>query len=740
MAMLNTMKILSGSIFEWFETLPISRAKLKKLIFLTIIRSLDIPLIAITVVFPIIMLIGTQNVIIFLICMGISALDTIFSLGLLILFSERLNRILNINKIGSKKTHAIRITNLASYIIIVIGSVFLIQWALNSTDNFFVLFARSESPTLIVLILSLIPYPIAPGYLISSFISPSQIPIFIWYNILIGFSLFLILTYLMYQQSIKGIKKASYSKFKTDKKISAHYLTTIESPIKIKIRSPVWAHARKDFIIATRNLKTFLSIVMPIVIGLIFTFTYYNINVGGINPFEIDFIFNMFVIIGFNLIISGMIIHGLLNLEESGASILASLPLIPRDQAKAKLILMLLIQTITVLAPSLMYITQVVFWNSLFTALWALPIILLFLFLMFEMRIFFFGKSKNIFIIEEVKPEKKLTKWSIIFVVDYSLYFLTLFIFFIIYGLQGVRSLLLFEIVYLFIGFIITYFIFRKLFSLRKLGVTIKEKEFKLPIDRTPTWFTQHTWISIVIFFGLNLLIIYIISLFPPLRYTYFPWESWLDTIPYNLFYIFIFNVFYILLCVFITPSILGFPFGKMSKKKYLNLIVFGEVNANRKKVSLSIFIAIIIFFLNFNIFLIVPGVSIRFLVITFLFTLTIGFSYCFWQEFTFRGVIFTSVLSKVKKWKATILNSIFYSIFQIFYLFLLGSSMFNFYHRYLYLFLVEFIYMFLVGIFYTYLYIKTKNLIIVSFIAGTFNFYLHSFIIYLLGEFLYLF
>ena len=54
MAMLNTMKILSGSIFEWFETLPISREKLKKLILLTIIRSLDIPLVVITFSFPII--------------------------------------------------------------------------------------------------------------------------------------------------------------------------------------------------------------------------------------------------------------------------------------------------------------------------------------------------------------------------------------------------------------------------------------------------------------------------------------------------------------------------------------------------------------------------------------------------------------------------------------------------------------------------------------------------------------
>ncbi|UCD01849.1 MAG: hypothetical protein JSV23_02185, partial [Promethearchaeota archaeon] len=364
MAMLNTMKILSGNIFEWLETLPISRGKLKKLIFLTIIRSLDIPLIIITFAFPIMMFIGTQNVLIFLICIGVSILNTIFSFSILILFSERMNRILNINEIGSKRTSIIRFINLISYIIIVIASVFFIQWALSSLENFFTLFGQSRTPALIILILSMIPFPIAPGYLISSFIAPYQISIQTWYNIIIGFALFLILTYLIYQQSTKGIKKTTYSKFKKDKKDTAQILVEIKRSIKIKILSPIWAHVRKDLIIITRNLKYFLSFVMPIVIGFIFTFTYYVTNIGGVNPFEIDIIYNMFVIIGFNLIISGMIVFGLLNIEESGSSILAALPLIPREQAKAKLFLMSLIQITTLIAPSLMYVGRNVFFDS----------------------------------------------------------------------------------------------------------------------------------------------------------------------------------------------------------------------------------------------------------------------------------------------------------------------------------------------------------------------------------------
>jgi len=415
MSMLNTMKLISGSIFEWFETLPISREKLKKLILLTIIRSLDIPLIVITISLPIVMLIGTQNLLIFFTCIGVSILNTIFSFCLLILFSERMNRVLNINAIGSKRTHFIRMINLISYIGIVIGSVLLIQWVLSSVEIFFSLFVRTRYPILIILILSMIPFPIAPGYLISSFIVPHEVTIQIWFNIIIGVALFSILTWLIYLKSVKYIRKSTFSKFKSENRKFCLDIDRIKSSIKIKVNSPVWAYIRKDLIIVTRDPKFFLSTVMPIVIGFIFTFTYNLTNFGGITPFKIDFIFNFIVSIGINMVISGMIVNGLLNMEESGASVLSSLPIVPRDQAKAKLTLMVLIQSITVLAPSLMYIGRWEFYISIITAIEALPFVLLFLLIMFEMKVYFFGKMKNYYIIEEVLPEKKMTKWAIIF-------------------------------------------------------------------------------------------------------------------------------------------------------------------------------------------------------------------------------------------------------------------------------------------------------------------------------------
>jgi len=93
---------------------------------------------------------------------------------------------------------------------------------------------------------------------------------------------------------------------------------------------------------------------------------------------------------------------------------------------------------------------------------------------MFEMRIFLFGKSKNIFIIEEAKPEKKLTKWFFIFIIEYTMYFVTIYISFIIYE-QGALIFSLFVIEFLCLGFIITLLIFKRLFTLKKSKIREKK-------------------------------------------------------------------------------------------------------------------------------------------------------------------------------------------------------------------------------------------------------------------------
>ena len=207
MGLLESGIIMSGVIFRWFETLPISRDKLHKLTYLTIFRSFDIPIIVIILGFPTTMLIGTQNIFVFFVSLGISILNIIFSFNLLIIIGGRLNRVLNFNEGSSKRAKIIRLFHILSYLVVILGSVYTIQWALNSIDEIFRILLRLENPSMVNFILSVIPYPFNPSYLLSNSVALSQDSMEAWVNLLIGLGLFIMLTWWTHLKASKTVRK-----------------------------------------------------------------------------------------------------------------------------------------------------------------------------------------------------------------------------------------------------------------------------------------------------------------------------------------------------------------------------------------------------------------------------------------------------------------------------------------------------------------------------------------------------
>ena len=483
LAMINTTMIMSGKSFEWYVSLPISRERLKKLVLYTIFRSLDLPNIVILTAFPIIMFIGTLDVVLLLICMGVSILNFIFSFFILLLFAARINRIMDINEINSKKAILIRLLNMFSYIFIVVGSVYFIQWISNSLDIFFSLFLNYEYPALINFFLAMIPFPLNSGYIISLFIKPNQVPFLQWLYSFLGLALFIILIWWIYNKSIKRLDPIIFSRYKPIKKSSLSDNTSLL--VKIKTTSPIIAYLRKDLIIISRDLKAFTSLIMPIIISFVFTFSYSFINIGGIALLDREIILNWLFFVGFNIIISGIIVTGILNIEEANEIIRVSLPIIPRDQAKAKLIVIFLIQTLAVISPILLFITNPALIDVLMTFLGILPFTWLLLFIMFEMRIKFFSRMKNHYVTEEIFPENKTIKWTIIYITVYLLFICIFSALVNIYFTEGIMSVILFSIIVIIIGFVSTTLIFNKLFpdirnlKLKRIKIESIEKKIK---------------------------------------------------------------------------------------------------------------------------------------------------------------------------------------------------------------------------------------------------------------------
>ena len=424
MGIFSLINILSGEIFEWFKTLPLSRKKLKKLSFFTIFHNFDLPILANIFIFPIVMYFATQNIIVFFISLGTSFLNITFSISVLIILGEKVAKLIKKQNLKAKKSLLVQLLNTFSYVIIIFGSILIIQMILSSLATIFIASVNLYRSPLYNAILSLIPFPFNPSYLISFFTSTSHIPVPYWLNPLFGLGLYLIVIYVLFRKAMKSLNNVISLKYKFNK----NDLSVKKDELRIHISSKVKAFIRKDLIIASRNIQTFMSFTMPIMMSFIFMI-FLNISfTGSRDLLSGDLYYIWIVLLAFNPILSGMIVYNILNIDTSGKTIMGALPIVSRDRTKGKLVIMIVIQIIVTLTPPLVYIFHYRFVELFLTVLATLPFVLIFLISIFLLRVRLFGKKRYFCVLDEILPENKVSKWTLIFTIEYLLYYLIILI------------------------------------------------------------------------------------------------------------------------------------------------------------------------------------------------------------------------------------------------------------------------------------------------------------------------
>lgn len=332
--MISTSSFMSGNSFKWLQTLPFSKKNLKKIGIMTIFRNLDIPLIVLAIGFPIIMLIVTQDILIFLVSLLVSFCNVIFSFSILVIIGEKMSFLFSESKTGSKRANLVRTLTIFGYFIIIFTSSFIINWGIGAVENLFVIFANTEPNIFLIIILGLIPYPFAPAYLVSLTTIPGSLQWGLILSSLTGFALFILVVWSLFKYAQRALHSAISTEIKT-KKVEKR-----DNEVKVKPLSPIKAYLRKDIVSSTRDIQSFMFVFFPIFYPLIMVLTMQM-------PISMEFtsiagiLILWSIILVFYLIIPIMLIWGFLNLEESGSSTLASLPILSRDIAKAKIILML---------------------------------------------------------------------------------------------------------------------------------------------------------------------------------------------------------------------------------------------------------------------------------------------------------------------------------------------------------------------------------------------------------------
>lgn len=715
MGMTEVSVIMSNNLFLWLETLPISSKKLSRLKLISIFRNFDIPIIVIIFTFPIVMFIGTLNSIFFFVGLGISVLNIIFSFSVLIIFGERINRILDINLINSRKTMIIRLINIFGYVIVFFGSLIFVQWAISSIPYFFRFHMVQRHPEILNLILCTIPYPFSSSYLISFITTTNQIHFHYWIGMFCGLGLFIIFTRSVFKVALKGLDRITSSRGETLKKYKR--LKLIEKKIRIKIRRPVLAHFIKDLSITSRNIKVFLSAITPIIISFVFTYTFNFTVLQDQTPLDTGFFYNWVVILATQPIICGMLIYNLINLEGSRESILMALPIKPKNQAKAKLLYFTIIQTISVISPYLIYIYDPRFMELLQYVSFSLVFAWIVLFSMFEMYIYLFGRKKNRFVLDPVRPENKTLKWAFIYIFEYIFYVIMVSTG-IILNFIGIQFFIFNFSLFLVASYCLLLLIFKLMFtptlkpkplispslkpeSGREIELTLPKIEFII----TPrlNFVSKHPWLSISLILLFDLFFIsvgnfYLSFIRSVLNASY----NWMQVAEYFLF---LFCVFPLLILIFLKikliPKIrenLDMELDRSQKIfKVLRYGILGTISV----IAIHYILVLIgllpspynyMIYLNIDLFMI----------------LTI-FLFSAWHEVLFRGIIFPILQTKFRKNISMGLNAIIFFFYHFIYCIYLSFR----YGSFVIIFtvLIYLIYMVVINVLLTYLFTKQQSI-----------------------------
>jgi membrane protease YdiL (CAAX protease family) len=415
------------------------------------------------------------------------------------------------------------------------------------------------------------------------------------------------------------------------------------------------------------------------------------------------------IIVAVNQFIPFMLVAGFLNMEESGATILSSLPLLSREQARAKIYLTLAIQAIGLglMGIVLMIMTQSLILLVLF--LLTIPIAWILLLYTFEIKIRLFGRMKYKYVIEEVNKGRKVLKWVVIVGSELLIYFAIIIIEFNLLAIYGILGMIVGLLVIAVIGLGSLYYVFTKMFP--------KERELT-------TYYTGGLLRRNVLAGAIVIMILYFLfqQIVGFIELPFFPFLISLPTqFSVLITFILIFVVF-TLLFFMVVPLGMKLPNGKQTIKQYSYTIGFTKVRPfgiNILFVILSFLLyglCSVLFGIFFGVYTFDLGVIFGYPNWVFLyFMLTAGV----WEEIAFRGVILNLLLRKFSNLTSIILNGILFGLIHFFNI-LSGYSLYDV--------LNQVFYTSCLGVALAYIYVKTKSLLPCMLFHYLFNTFLQLF------------
>ncbi|MBN1802587.1 MAG: hypothetical protein JW891_13830 [Candidatus Lokiarchaeota archaeon] len=455
--------LMTGNVFKWLQTLPISKKVIKKLGFITLFRGLNGPLLIMTILYPIVMGIVVQSLFVFFFCLITSFINMFFSFNVLVIIGQKINNIFRPSSKISKKATVIKVITIVFTIVIFQFTSLMISLTFNLVSTIIKTYLFEAPPVVINIILSLIPFPFAFGYFVSISLYPELLVPELVLSSSIGLILSILIAFILYKRAISSLHSLTEPEGKVKMKKIEKGIYKKNKPIEVTSTSPFKAFIHKDLSLVSRDIQTLIFMISPIalpfivMISMIGLFDLFAMLVDGA-------LYMRAIILIFFIAIPFFLVNGLLNAEESGSSILASLPIVSRDQARSKLTLMTAFECISLIILSILFLSIVKSKEILINFFCTLPMAILFLFLVFETKILLFGRVGKKYVVEEIQKKFKLLKWALIVLIEVALYLLVLGLDIIIYETMGLAWTNIVVIFIAFGGIITLLFVFQRIF------------------------------------------------------------------------------------------------------------------------------------------------------------------------------------------------------------------------------------------------------------------------------------
>ncbi|MHA1465345.1 MAG: hypothetical protein ACTSQ2_09665 [Candidatus Heimdallarchaeaceae archaeon] len=434
-----TWGLMSGGPYKWIHTLPLGRKDIERIGLFTFFRSINVQLIAMSLVLPasavasIVMVIGSEisvlNIILLIIVsLFLSIVNIVFDLSLLVLISRKMAIMMGDQETGSKKTSIIRIVSMFLYLIISMGAMYLIQIAVARIPELYILQSWSAGTNNIInIILSILPFPFAGGYLLTIFaMDISNVSGILLGSTILGIILFVFLTYFVYNKALSTLRDITSTELKKYDKVKKKVLV---KDIKIETSGPTIAFLRRDFAIITREMSSIMILIMPFMIPLYLLLIPLD-DQQFIGPAGLSII--MIMALFYVSMVSVMLVIGLTNIESGGSTITASLPISVRDQVKSKIPHFVVTIPIALIVAMLTKLGASQFPTMISFTLAFLPVVPIVGLASLFFKAFLFGKMKHKIVLEEIKIDHKFIKHVVVIVFTFVL--MAVFIYVSAYG------------------------------------------------------------------------------------------------------------------------------------------------------------------------------------------------------------------------------------------------------------------------------------------------------------------